>query len=71
MEWTERYNCHELALTRGITVHVDYIKNGFIVSCLNRRLEMSFKELPEAKLAGIRLARKIAQEILDATKEAI
>ena len=70
MEWTERYNCHTLQLTRGVWVHVNWEKGGFVVSCLSRRLKAQIMELGDAKQAGIRLARKIAQEVLDATKEA-
>ena len=69
--WTEFYNCHKLVIARTMTICVNWETGGFRVSFEGRKLKEPIRDLAQAKAAGIRLARKVANEILtELTEEA-
>lgn len=76
--WTERFNCHSAKLAGGaVTMQVDWNStapkgspSGFVVKVQGRTLKQLFVSLDEGKAAAVRLARKIASEVLAETEGA-
>ena len=75
--WTERlHNCHSLALDKkhSLVIHVDWAtriadwvtpsEGGFTVHFMARSLDRVFDNLPEAKRAGLELAREVLTQAL-------
>ena len=67
-----RYNCHYLNLPggQGLKVAVTWDDpDGYKVEFLGAALKQRFREIDEAKAAGINLARRKLREALDALPE--
>ena len=72
LKWYEKYNNHTAVVTGGITLHVNWSLDStrhYEVCVLGRQLKHDFNDLDEAKAAAVRLARKIANEILEVLGE--
>jgi len=74
IEWSERYNCHTAQIAKGaLRLSVNWSMNrerqGYDVCVNDRRLVEPIKDITEAKAAAVRLAKKIANEIVEELKD--
>ncbi len=82
-DWTERYNIHTLDLDKkhSLTIRVSWTSRmvdwvtplnddgGFTVHFMARTLNKMFNTLPEAKRAGLVLAREVLTQALDVVNQ--